>query len=244
MDNQSKACDWRTAFVGPIETPEQFVRFLDAIGICLWLPMSRWDFPNLAEKLTVPQTEAMNVTWFWKDDLHTEKKLFYGKLLGGNATFVSMALLPALIAAQGDVDPHNMHEESRLTSETLRIYEALQQHRQLATRDLRREAKLAGTSDKAAFDKGITALTGLFQICKTELTGRTRGTYSYVWGLPEDWIPEVLEMAEKWRPEEAARHVVTHLTGWGVRLDAKVWQRLFGWNEETLTFALQGVARP
>jgi hypothetical protein len=229
---QQEAADWREAYAGQIETPEQFVTFLDAVGLCLWSPLPRGDFPNLTEKLAVPPTEAMNVTWFWKDDLHTEKRLYYGKLLGGNATFVSMAMLPALIAAQGDVDPYNLHEEGRLTPEALRIYEALQEHRQLSTRDLRREAKLAGTSDKAAFEKGLTALMALFQICKTELTGRTRGTYSYVWGLTEDWVPEALDAAAKLRPEEAARHIIVHLTGWRVRLEERMWQRLFGWRGE------------
>lgn len=239
MNIEAAKQDWRTAYSGQIETPDQFVIFLDAVGLCLWLPLPRWDFPNMAEMLSVPQTEVMNKTWFWKDDLHAEKRLFYGKLLGGSASFISMPLLPALIAAQGDVDPYNLHEQGHISAETLRIYEALVAHRQLSTRDLRREAKLSGTSDKTAFDKGIVALTSLFQICKTEITGRTRGTYSYVWGLTEDWIPESLDAAAKLRPRDAARRVVLHLEVWGVGLDRKVWKQLFGWDNETLDFALR-----
>lgn len=199
-DEDMEGPKWRQLGPCPVEDEEGFVEFLDAAGICLWRPLETLDFPNLAEKMDLAKPDDIWDTWFWKDDLHEAKRLYYGKLLGGRPTFVAMRFLPAVIAALGDVDPYTFHERGTLTAETLRVYEALVRHRQLTTGELRREAGLASPSSRPAFDRAVTSLCALFQICKTGITGRTRGTYGYRWGLVEDWIPEVLAQAARLRP--------------------------------------------
>ena len=225
--------DWRGLYAGPVRNEEDFVAFLNVVGLCTWLPLTNLNFPNLAEMMGLVQN-VMNATWFWKDDLQTAKRLFYGKLFGGNAAFVSMPFLPTVIAARGDIDPHTLHEQGRLSDAAIRVYEALIKHRELSTRDLRRESNLSSARDKTAFENSVTALTALFQVCKTDITGRTRGTYSYVWGLVEDWIPETLTAAARLRPHDAAREVAARLAGMGVHLDSRQWKRLFGWDAETI----------
>jgi hypothetical protein len=217
-----------------IRTQDEFVEKLNRSGIIAWMPIKGLALPNLAEMMGFAGSDVMLSTWFWKDDLHHEKKLFYGKLLAGNPVFVSMEFLPKLIAARGDVDPHTFHEQGRLTDEAIRIYNALNRFRSLATRDLRREAGLTATRDKTAFENGLNALSALFQICKVDITGRTRGTYSYVWGMVEDWIPEVLSEASKLRPLEAAGIVMERLEAIGVRPEPRQWKRYFGWDADTI----------
>lgn len=243
MKSGNEGGDWRAKCPGRVATEDQFVEFLDAVGVCLWKPLARTNMPNLTEMMDVPSNKVMEVTWFWKDDLHEQKRLFYGKLFGGNASFVSMRFLPAVIAAHGDVDPHNLHEEGRLTDSALRIYETLKEHHDLPTRDLRHHARLSGTSDKKLFDDAILSLSALFLVCKVGITGRTRGTYSYRWGLVEDWIPETLSEAAKLRPLEAAVSVVNHLNGLKAGLTPEHWRRLFGWNKETLEHVRQTASR-
>ncbi len=220
-----------------IRTEDEFAARLNELGICAWMPIKGIDFPNLAEMMGFSGSDVMLSTWFWKDDLHRDKRLFYGKLLAGNPTFVSMDFLPTLIAARGDIDPHTFHELGRLTDASIRIYETLCTRRELATRDLRREAGLAASRDQSSFESGLNALSALFQICKTDITGRTRGTYSYVWGLMEDWIPVVLQEAARLRPHDAARAVAARLSTLGVHPTEKQWKRLFGWDDETIAAA-------
>ncbi len=224
---------WYGLDPSPIADGDGLVAFLSHVGICLWTPMPNLDFPNLAEKMDLRKPDDIWDTWFWKDDLHEQKRLYYGKLLAGKPTFVSMDFLPNVVAALGDVDPHNLHERGALTAEALRIYEALLRHRQMATGDLRRESGLADRSSKSAYDKAVTSLGAIFQICKTGITGRTRGTYGYRWGLVEDWVPEVLEQAARIRPHNAARAVADRLCEVGVDLRPKDLRRLFGWDAET-----------
>ncbi len=225
---------WRSMADGPIATEDEFTAFLDRVGVCLWTPFGRVPLPNLADMMDLAKPDDIWGTWFWKDDLHIARRLFYGKLLAGRPAFVSMPLLPSLIAARGDVDPHTYHEQGRLSAEAVRVYEALVRCRDLATSDLRREAGLADKGDRSTFENAVTALGALFQICKTGITGRTRGTYSYRWGLLEDWLPDTLSVAARIRPHDAARRICAHLASIGATLSRADTRRLFGWDDDTL----------
>lgn len=223
---------WRELVKEPIRNEADFLAFLSAVGICLWTPSKGLDFPNMEEASEFSEPTMM-ATWFWKDDLHNDKLLFYGKLLAGKSTFVSREFLPTLIASYGDIDPYTLHEEGRLTAPALRIYEALIESQRLPTRDLRMQAKLSAKSDTTPFQNGLDQLTALFQICKIDITGRTRGTYSYVWGLLEDWLPESLEIASQLEPLASAQAVVDHLHRQGVTLSARQWRKHFVWSPLT-----------
>jgi len=225
---------WRLQADGPVRDEDGLVRFLNRVGICLWTPARSLDLPNLADMMDLAKPDDIWQTWFWKDDLHVAKRLYYGKLLGGRPTFVSPAMLPQMIAARGDVDPYTYHEQGRLTAEAVRVYDALVRCRDLPTSDLRREAGLAGKESKAAFENALTALGALFQICKTGITGRTRGTYSYRWGLVEDWAPAALAEAARMRPHDAARDIAKNLGRLGVTPSPGLWRRMFGWDAETV----------
>lgn len=223
---------WRETLSEPIRTEADFLVFLNTVGICLWTPTKGMNFPNMEEVSEFSEPTLM-ATWFWKDDLHNEKQLFYGKLLAGKSTFVSQAFLPTLIASYGDIDPYTLHEQGRLSAPALRIYEALLEAHQLPTRDLRMRAKLTSKSDNTAFQNALDQLTALFQICKIDITGRTRGTYSYVWGLLEEWLPESLEVASHREPLQSAQAIVDHLHALGVTLSERQWRKHFVWTTET-----------
>jgi hypothetical protein len=66
-------------------------------------------------------------------------------------------------------------------------------------------------------------------ICKVDLTGRTRGTYSYVWDLAERFWPE--EFAEARRtPVVAARaNIRERLRSFGIEPTAALEAKLFLW---------------
>jgi len=225
---------WHALGPSPVHNEDEFVAFLEAVGICLWTPHPALDFPNLADKMELAKPDDIWGTWFWKDDLHEARRLYYGKLLGGRPTFVAMDMLPSVIAARGDIDPRTLHERGALTAEALRVYEALERHGELSTGDLRRAAGLDGAGARTAYDRAVTFLGALFQICKTGITGRTRGTYGYRWGLVERWIPETLARAARIRPHDAARTVAERLRGLGVEMTPERWRRLFGWDAETI----------
>jgi len=223
---------WTELAPNPIRTEGDFVAFLNQVGVCLWKPAGALVFPNMADQMDLARPEDLWDTWFWKDDLHIAHRLFYGKLLAGRPTFVSNDLLPAVIAAQGDVDPRTLAERGLLSAEALRVYAALVRERRLSVRDLRRSAGLEGSEQKAAFETALERLSAWFQICKVGITGRTRGTYGYIWGLVEEWTPETLTAAAGLEPGDARRCVRDRLAAHGVAPTPAQWRRLFGWEPQ------------
>jgi hypothetical protein len=87
----------------------------------------------------------------------------------------------------------------------------------------------------------LQSLSALFQICKVGITGRTRGTYGYIWGLVEEWLPETLNDAARIRPDDAAAAVAQRLADWGAPQARRIFERWFGWPRERAEAAVQAV---
>ena len=109
----------------------------------------------------------MMMTWFWKDDLHIDKRLYYGQILGaGVAALVSLEMLPYLIAAQGDNDARTLYEKNRLPHLSLQVYEHIERQGVTASNQL-------PVSFKDRY-KALIPLQQRYLLTKHSLTGRTR----------------------------------------------------------------------
>ena len=197
-----------------VETPDDCVRFVNERGIVAW--SNGTPLPSVAD--ATPWGErVMFHTWFWKDDLHLEKRLCYGQFWGaGVPLFVSLEMLPALIAAQGDNDPRTLYEAGRLSHLALSLYEHVERHGPTPKNRLPYPAKTSQTPP-------LAQLQQRFLITKVALTGRTRGTYGYLWGLCDEFWPEAFAEAAKLSPEEGRERVLECLRAGGVTIsDVKI----------------------
>lgn len=200
------------------------VAFVNRVGLCLWQRRDRLPdaFPTLEAATPWTGMDLYLNTWFWKDDLHIEKRLFYGQIVGaGVPAFASLAFLPYLIAAQGDNDPRTLYEQGRLSHNALVVYEHVARNGPTATNALpwppgSRHANLAVLQQK-------------FLLTKHDLTGRTRGKYGYVWGLCDAHVPEAFTAAARIPVEDARAHVRAHLANQGVEWDDAQATRFFRW---------------
>jgi hypothetical protein len=144
-------------------------------------------------------------TWFWKDDLHIEKQLFYGLLWGaGRPVFVSLELLPALIAAQGDIDPLDLYERGRLSHTARTLYQHIEQFGPTPKNKLPYPPNTSQTPP-------LVQLQQQFLLTKVGLTGRTRGTYGYLWGRCDAFLPEAFEAAGKLGVAKARESIAAKL---------------------------------
>ncbi len=206
-----------------VTTPEEFVQYLHQMQICTWRHQPRlpW-FPSLeAVTLWNGMDVTMN-TWFWKDDLHIERKIFYGKLLAPDTpVFVSLDLLPYMIAAQGDIDAHNLHEKGQLAVNAIRVYEHIQRNGPTPTQAL---PWLPGS--RMLY---LATLEQKFLLTKYDITGRTRGTYGYRWCLCEEAFPDSFAKAEQIPVTQARDHVIDLLQKHAPNVTPEATAKLFRW---------------
>lgn len=220
-----QAGQWRERWAGRVHAPEDLVRFVDAVGCCTKVPPAGYpDFPNLCEAMGELDPSAPD-TWFWKDDLHVEKRIYYTRVIGGQPGFVSCSLLPVLMATNGAV-ADEMIFSGAMSSETQSIYHAIEAHGPIPIRELKR---MLTPDAKRGADRVLIELERKFLITKTGITGRTRGTYGYIWDLVERWTPELLSAAGRLGRNPAEATLREHLAAFGVQPDSPFYTKLLGW---------------
>jgi hypothetical protein len=217
--------EWREQWAGMVRTPDDMVRFVDAVGCCTKNALPNYpDFPS--QSAVIGELDATTTDpWFWKDDLHIEKRLYYTRVFGGQPGFISFALLPALIATNGEVADELLFAGA-MSPEAQEIYHAIEEHGPIPIRDLKR--LLTPDATRAA-NRVLHDLDRQFIITKTGITGRTRGTYGYIWDLVERWIPDMLVAADRLGRTTAMAMIQEHLAAFGVSPDSPFYLKVLGW---------------
>lgn len=216
---------WREQWAGKVHTPDDMVRFVEAVGCCTRKSLPGYPhFPNQDAVMgkvdaTVPDP------WFWKDDLHIEKRLYYTRVFAGEPGFVSYSLLPAFIATNGVVVDELLFN-GMLSPEAQQIYRNIEAQGPIPIRNLKKQL----TPDaKRAADHVLHDLERQFIITKSGITGRTRGTYGYIWDLVERWIPDMLVAADHLGRTTAADMIREHLAAFGVAHDSPFYAKALRW---------------
>lgn len=226
---------WHSWITEPIEGPDAGIAFVERCGFCTWGPLPRLPFPNLAEAMGETSTSVLDKTWFWKDDLHFARQLYYGKIIQGQPSFIAPDYLPDFISAlagrglEMERDVNQLYLAGRLAGEARDIYEFLLDHPAQPSRELRRGTKLGDKSRKAATERALVELQRRFLVCKVDLTGRTRGTYSYVWDLAERFWPEAFVDARNTSPIAARGKIRAQLREAGITANPQLEKQLFLW---------------
>lgn len=216
---------WREQWAGKLSSPDEFAEFVNSVGCCTSLPVRGFhDFPNQDEALA-PNAPG---TWFWKDDLHIERHIYYTRVFGGQPGFLSFEMLPVLIATNGAVIDE-LRFNGLLQPEMGLIYEAVDTNGPIGTKELKR---LLPSGAAQAASRVLIELDRKFLVTKTGLTGRTRGTYSYIWDTTERWIPDQLAAADKLGRKQAVATLHEHLSAFNIPPDSPFYPRVLGWEKE------------
>lgn len=216
---------WRERWAGKVRTPDDMVRFMDAVGCCTSKELPDYpDFPS--QSAVIGELDAATTDpWFWKDDLHVEKRLYYTRVFGGRPGFISLTLLPALIATNGRAADELLFN-GLLSPEARQIYQTIESQGPIPSRELKR--LLTPDTERAA-NRVLHDLERQFIITKTGITGRTRGTYGYIWDLLERWAPDLLVAADRLGHMTATAMIREHLAAFNVPPDSPFYARVLGW---------------
>jgi hypothetical protein len=190
------------------------------------------------------QDEGVGLAWEAKDVLAARRKIFYGKLIHGSPTLVSLELFPAFYALSGnrgeDGDHLRWAREGLLGHAARRIIEVLIRNPPLTTADLKVQSGFSGSRRRYAFDKAMAELQGKLLVVKyAELYDPK---FTFIWGPLHRWLHGPIERARELAPLEARAAILRkHLeTKWAVEADEV--EKLFGWARPAVREAFAALA--
>lgn len=225
-----------------VTTKEQAIEFVNDVGFCCLFPIQGVEMPSLWDAIAGRVMKTTNKhsgyeierTWGWKDDSLDKQQWFYGKLIRGKATLVSLGFLPnfyALSENYGDYE-HDYLEEyhtGQLTAEAKQIYEALLKNGALDAIRLRREARLSSEANKGRFEKALTDLQAGLKVLPVGIAQAGAWRYAFIYELLPRWYPDVPAKARKIGRAEARRAILDQYLRNVIGTTLQSAARVFGW---------------
>ena len=192
-------------------------RFIEAVGFCSAMTDSRRPGPSLYIAVcgrrdahmprNVQKDPESRLTWTLKDEVLRRGRVYYGKLRGGRATFVTRKLLPYFNTIFG---LSRKQESAALSEAAQKVLKALRREWEMATGELR---AASGVKDRTAFTKAIDELQRSFKVIPNDVIYQPK--FTYIWSLTESRFHDELEITI--RREEALREIArAYLFGAGM----------------------------
>jgi hypothetical protein len=225
-----------------VRTEDQALDFLNDVGCAFLFPQERVMLPSLWDAINgrardIPghhHDHALGLTWHWKDSLPARKAVWYGKLVRGKPTFVSLDLLPAFYALSsnyGGLDDYlEQYADGRMSKEARTVYEALLAGGPSSTNALRKATGMFGGGDVARrFERAVAELQADLKIVKCGTAEDNRWKYCYVYDLLLRWHPAVAEQARTLTGRQAMTQILTRYLRAVIAAPAASFSILFGW---------------
>lgn len=238
---------YRRAVVGAhrVRTKRQALRFVEALGFCYAFTGGPGELPGLFDVLHTRSVDRMwSWAWQWKDELATERALFYGRLLARKPTFVSLAYLPyffALTGNVGDADDYlQAYREGRLSLPAKEIYEYLREHGRASTWILRRQFVPHG-GRAGTFHRALRMLQERCLIAK--VAEQERGSFAYIWDTFDRWLPQAVRAAARISTERAAAALLERYVRTVGAVPVRTAAGLFAWPPALFVAARRRTAR-
>ena len=188
-----------------LQSVDDALNFVEERGfITLW-PIKGIDLPSLwtavagDHPVSSDHDDPGHVTWGWKDSMLDQRRWYYGKLLRGKATFVSLEVLPnfyALSKRVADIDDfREAYHSGHLSMEAKLIADALLERGPTDTVRLRQITHLTSKGSKSRFNKALTDLQRGLWILPIGVAEAGSWRYAFIYELLDRWLPEIPERA-------------------------------------------------
>jgi hypothetical protein len=189
------------------------VDFVEERGFVTLWPIHGIDLPSLwgavagERPVSSDHDDPGHVTWGWKDSMLDQRRWYYGKLLRGKATFVSLDVLPnfyALSRRVADIDDfREAYHAGHLSMEAKLIAEALLERGPTDTVRLRQITHLTSKGSKSRFNKALTDLQRGLWILPIGVAEAGSWRYAFIYELLDRWFPEIPERAHHMTAQKA-----------------------------------------
>ena len=197
------------------------LRFIQRVGFCFTFRTFGYVLPCLYVAICgrrhprwpkhTHHHPAVALTWELKDTLPAKRLVYYGKLLKGKPTLVSLEFFPAFVAlireGRRSGDYLADYRDGRLSRSALQLMDTLMEAHPLETGELRRRAGLGVPAQSRQFEKAMAELQQKLWVVKVEEVYEP--SFSYRWGLLDDWLPKQVRMGEAFSRDDAVVRVVS-----------------------------------
>ncbi len=199
---------YRRATVGRhhVRTKSAALRFVNAVGFCYAFTAGPGDLPALFDVLdTRSMARRWSWAWQWKDELASDRRLFYGRIVRRKPTLISLQYIPHFFALSGNVgepdDYLQAYHEGRLGRLAKDVYEHLSEHGPCSTWSLRRQF-VSGRGRSGPLQRALVALQ---ERCLIAKVGEAEsGSFSFIWDTFDRWMPQVIRRAARLSADAAA----------------------------------------
>jgi hypothetical protein len=215
---------WRRDPSRAITSPLAAERFVDEVGFVACLTDARRPGPSLYVAVcgrrdavmprNVQKDPEASETWQLKDELVRRGKVYYAKLARGKAMFLSPAMIPHFHAVWG-VRP--AEEARRLSAPARRILKVLRAEWEMATADLKADAKIA---DRATFSRAMDELQAAMLVIPSEVAYVPK--FTYIWTLAVSRFPDALHGRRVARATAIREIARSFLTGAGMTVPGEL----------------------
>jgi hypothetical protein len=197
---------WRREDSLKIDSAEEVETMVEDLGFCLAMTDSRKNLPSVFTAVcgrrdahlprNVQKDYEASRAWVLKDETVARGRVYYGKLIKGQATFLARRMIPVFNAIWGIT---KKQEKEYLSADALKVLKMLRREWEMATADLRAETGL----ERAALTRAIDELQRKMKVIPQEVVYVPK--FTYIWTLAEARFPD--EMAVKMPRDEAVREL-------------------------------------
>ncbi|MFN8434398.1 MAG: crosslink repair DNA glycosylase YcaQ family protein [Anaerolineales bacterium] len=231
-----------------VSSPASALTFVNKRGFVYFWPIKGIDLPSLWTAVAGDRPVADkhddpgHITWGWKDDALDKKIWYYGKILRGKATMISLEIAPyfyALSENYGSPEEDYLiaYQEGRLPQSAKQVYEALLDKGAMNTLDLRKEAKLSNAKD-SEFNKALEYLQRDLKILSVGVAQAGAWKYSHIYTITTSHFPELAEQARTITESQARAKLLELYFDMVGTAQIRDVQKLFGWGNEVVKRAV------
>ncbi len=231
-----------------LSSPAQALTFVNKRGFTYFWPIKGIDLPSLWTAVAGDRPVADkhddpgHITWGWKDGALDKKIWYYGKILRGKATMISLEIAPyfyALSENYGSPEEDYLiaYQEGRLTQASKQVYETLLENGALNTLDLRKKAKLANAKD-SEFNKALEQLQRDFKVLPVGVAQAGAWNYSHIYEIVTRHYPDLSEQARVIKESEARAKLLELYFDMVGAAQFRDLNKLFGWGNEVVKKAM------
>lgn len=200
---QQRISHYQLATARPVSTAGAATRYINRFGFCwLFAPRDRrLELPSLFEAVKGRRDAHIedwdkdsDRVWTWKNDLPAAKRAYYGKAFVGKPVFVSLKMLPYVIAALGEENAERAYEHGALSYDAKRVYDALAEFGAQPTQNLKRTAGFVGKDGNTRYHRGLDDLQTRLLVAAMGATNEGMAWASQIFDLVSHWYaPQVRE---------------------------------------------------